>query len=395
MSTSSSWIKNLALLGASLVVALVLGEAALRVVGYNAPVWYQPDARLGWTLRPGLSGLWTREGRGPVEVNAAGLRDVDHKVEKPADTYRIAVLGDSYSEAFQLPAKEAYWALLPERLAACGVAAGKRIEVLNFGVSGYGTAQELLTLETKAIRYQPDLVILQFTNGNDVSDNARELSDEKARPFFVLRDGALQLDDTFARSPSFISRTSRSAQWTRAATDHSRVAQLGRAVKEMPLVSHAQAKAGAGIEQGLEASVLAPPRKPEWDEAWRVTEALIGKAAAYSKSHGAQFAVVTVPYAAQVHPDRKLRDALAAKLGVADLFYPDRRIGEYGAKNGIRAIALAPEMQRLADERGTFFHGFGNVGMGVGHWNAQGHRTAADLIARDLCSALPQPGASR
>src|SRR5216110_29492 len=158
MSTNSSWIKNAALIGASLAVALVLGEVALRVAGYGAPIWYQPDARLGWTLRPGLTGWWTREGRASVQVSSAGLRDAEHALDKPAGTYRIAVLGDSYSEAFQLPSKEAYWALLPERLAACGIAKGKRIEVLNFGVSGYGTGQELLTLETKAIRYQPDLV---------------------------------------------------------------------------------------------------------------------------------------------------------------------------------------------------------------------------------------------
>src|SRR4051812_14920762 len=396
MSTSSSWIKNLGLIGASLALALVLGEVALRVVGYSAPVWYDPDARLGWTLRPGLSGWWTREGHAPVEVNSAGLRDREHALAKPADTYRIAVLGDSYSEAFQLPAAQAYWALLPERLAACGFAAGKKIEVLNFSVSGYGTGQELLTLQTRAIRYQPDLVLLQFTNGNDVADNAPALAEEKAKPFFVMRDGALRLDDAFARSPAFTNRTSRSARWMRVASDHSRLVQLARAVREMPLISHARAggKAG-GIEQGLEPLVLAPPRTSAWQDAWRVTEALIAQTAAYSASHGAQFLVVTVPYAAQVHPDRKLRAALAAKLGVGDLFYPDQRIAEFGARNGIRAVTIAPEMQRIAEERGTYFHGFDNVGMGRGHWNAQGHRLAADLIARELCSATPQRSASQ
>ena len=46
---------------------------------------------------------------------------------------------------------------------------------------------------------------------------------------------------------------------------------------------------------------------------------------------------------------------------------------------------LAPEMQPLAQKSGTYFHGFDNVGMGRGHWNAEGHRAAARIIARRLC----------
>jgi hypothetical protein len=49
-------------------------------------------------------------------------------------------------------------------------------------------------------------------------------------------------------------------------------------------------------------------------------------------------------------------------------------------------VPLALEMQRLAEERKGYFHGFDNIGMGRGHWNAEGHRTAAELIARHLCA---------
>jgi hypothetical protein len=374
------------LVAASVLFSILCFEIVLRAIGYSAPIWYQPDARLGWTLRPGLAYWWTREGRAFVEINSAGMRDAEHALAKPHDVYRVAVLGDSYSEAFQLPREQAFWALLPERLAQCGIAPGKRIEVLNFGVSGYGTAQEYLMLEARAIRYRPDLVLLQFTNGNDVANNSAALEDEKARPFFVFgRDGALRLDDSFAGSPAFAHRSGRSWQSLRAASDHSRVVQLVRGIKEVPLMGRAHA--GGGVEQGLEPTVLAGPRTPAWEEAWRVTEALIAKTAEFSARNGARFAVFTVPYAAQVHPDYRLREALAAKLGVRDLLYPDRRISEFAKRNGIQAIALAPQMQGLAEARFTYFHGFENVGMGVGHWNAQGHHTAADLIARELCSA--------
>src|SRR5689334_23785552 len=52
---------------------------------------------------------------------------------------------------------------------------------------------------------------------------------------------------------------------------------LFRSVREMPLIRTANAKAAQGVEQGLEPFVLAPPKDARWEEAWRVTEALIDK----------------------------------------------------------------------------------------------------------------------
>src|SRR5688572_7877377 len=112
------------LLAVSLAAALVLGEAALRGIGYAAPIWYHPDPVLGWTLRPGLTAWFRKEGRALVSVNAAGRRDQHVPIGKPAGVYRIAVLGDSYSEAFQVEREQAYWALLPGRLQACGFEPG-------------------------------------------------------------------------------------------------------------------------------------------------------------------------------------------------------------------------------------------------------------------------------
>ena len=373
-------------LALALVVFLAAGELVLRVAGFSAPIWYLPDAQLGWKLRPGLAAWFTSEGRAFVRVNASGLRDRDHALDKPAGAYRIAVLGDSYSEARQVEAEQAFWALLAGLLERCGFAPGKRIEILNFGVSGYGTAQEYLTLKTNAIRYRPDLVLLQFTNGNDVTNNHYALEAKKTRPFYRLNpDGSLWRDDSFTSSAHFAVHSSRRNELLRRAADYSRVLQLVRSVQSGMLFRQAHAD-GAGVEQGLEAVVLAAPREPNWEEAWTITERLIAKAADTAKRGGAQFLVVTVPYAIQVHPDAAVRKALEAKLGVADLFYPDNRVAGFAKRHGIQAVPLALEMQGLAEERKAYFHGFDNIGMGRGHWNAEGHRTAAELIARHLCA---------
>src|SRR5262245_42026559 len=123
---------SLVLVGASTLVALLGFELLLRAIGYSAPIWNEADPQLGWRLRPGVQARYTGEGDAFVSINADGWRDRDHALEKPANAYRIVVLGDSYSEARQVPVEKAFWALLPRELERCGFQPGKRIESLNF-----------------------------------------------------------------------------------------------------------------------------------------------------------------------------------------------------------------------------------------------------------------------
>jgi hypothetical protein len=67
------------------------------------------------------------------------------------------------------------------------------VEVINAGVSGYSTDQELLWYENEGIKYETDLVILVIA-GNDVGDNERQLvSNIYYKPRFVFQDGGLVL----------------------------------------------------------------------------------------------------------------------------------------------------------------------------------------------------------
>jgi len=87
--------------------------------------------------------------------------------------------------------------------------------------------------------------------------------------------------------------------------------------------------------------------------------------------------LVVLTSGASVYPDESVRQRYAASLGVDDLLYPDRRLGRLGKENGFEVVSLGPAMQRRADESGTYFHGFSNTRMGVGHWNSAGHLAAA------------------
>lgn len=91
-----------------------------------------------------------------VKVNSAGLRDTEVSLNKPVGTYRVAVLGDSVVFGYGAEQKSVLSEVLENKLNERGI----RTEVMNFGVPGYSTKQEIVQLEHKVLNYKPDLVII-------------------------------------------------------------------------------------------------------------------------------------------------------------------------------------------------------------------------------------------
>jgi hypothetical protein len=385
-----------AVLATSLAAALVLGEAALRLVGFSFPSFSLPDDLTGSRPRPNMSGWQRNEGAAYIRINSHGLRaDREYPYEKPAGIARVAVLGDSFTYAAAVPPEATFPAHLERELNGCRAFGERTVEVLNFGVSGYGTAQELLTLRHRAARYSPDLVLLAFFPGNDVRNNSKRLEAARLRPFYILREGALVLDDSFRRDPEHLDNM-RIAE-NRAALQELRLYQLLRKLRagefsvrhNTPIAAAiAQGKQPASVltETGLDENVLREPRDELWLEAWIITEKLILAAAEESRRLGARFMLATLSSGGAVHPDPSLRRKYAEHLGVPDLFYPDRRIRGFAERHGIEVVTLGPEMQRRADETRTHYHGFANAMLGFGHWNQAGHEVAGMLLARYLCA---------
>ena len=377
---------------AALALVIVAGELGLRAAGFSAPIWYQPDARLGWSMRPGARGWFTKEGRAYAEVNPAGFRDREHPLAKPAGAYRIAVLGDSVVEAMQVDLKAAFWWQLQDKLRSCPALRGRGVEALAFGVSGYGTAQQALLLETTAMRYRPDLVLLAFAP-NDVRNNSAVLEPENERPFFRVDGAGLALDASFAKRTPFVRRFSALTEAYRSSSDWLRLVQLVQAARH-GVQTWRQAQAApaggdlAGVEPTTPIALFAPPRDAAWEEAWTITERLIARMQRYAGQHQARLAVAPITHSAQVHPDRATRRNLEDALGVPDLFYIERRLAALGAREGFAVIPLARELQKRAEAGGVYFHGFTNYRLGWGHWNEQGHAAAAGILAARLCPLL-------
>ncbi len=373
------------LLTGGVIIALLVAEAALRVAGISFPVFDTYDELRGVALRPGNEGWYQREGRAYLRINSAGYRDSEHEVAKPANTFRIAVLGDSFAEARQVAVEDTFWSHLGQPLGSCPAYGGRTVEVLNFGVGGYGTTEELLTLRKDALRYSPDLVLLAFFVGNDVRDNSRELTLAEGwrvpKPIYFRESGKLVLDESF--------RQSRGQQLLYEATHHSRLLQLVNEARRAWATRQAQAAAARNAEVRVGPAtvdeIYATPPDPAWQEAWQVTEELLGQMNREVEAAGARLVVVMVTTPEQVQPDPAVRHAFEQRLGVSDLFYADRRLSTVGQRDGFQVITLAERLQRVATERHVFLHGFKNSVLGEGHWNELGHREAGKVMVEGLC----------
>lgn len=174
-SSPPSPLQKLLAVGLGILLALAAGELLLRLVGAPevAPVrrgrlQLSANPRLVFEPVPGLAleGEEGDPGRFFEYVGASnrfGYRDRDHAPAKPPGTYRIALLGDSIAAGYRIQRTEdTFPALLERNLRAARLP----VEVLNFGVTGYNTQQEVETLRARALVFAPDLVLVAYCHND-------------------------------------------------------------------------------------------------------------------------------------------------------------------------------------------------------------------------------------
>ena len=370
---------------------MVIGEVGLRLFGLAKPAFYTYDQYRGWALRPGAKGWDVKEGEAYVRINREGFRGPETTIAKPPGTVRIAVLGDSFTEAQQVSEDQTFSAVIQRALSTCPAMQGRKVQVLNFGVNGYGTTQELMTLRHQVWQFSPDIVVLAVFTGNDIMNNSVTLETERCRPFYVYRDGEMVLagplwDSPVTRMRCMMRFEGRMRFDTRQSALVRVLDESWRVVKEHLPGKHHKRHETTGDELGINDVIYKPPTDPAWRDAWRVTDGLIAQMNREVKNRHAAFLVVTLTNGIQVWPDPDVRASYMKRLGVSDLNYPDQRIEALGKNDGFPVLALAPPLAAYADQHHVFLHGFKNTHLGEGHWNELGHRMAGELIAKKLCA---------
>ncbi len=283
----------------------------------------EKDELLGWLPRPSIS----REGETTNSKGMRGSREFPR--EKPPGVRRIAVLGDSFTYGLDVADEETYCAQMED------VTSG--IEVLNFGVNGFGTDQQYLYWKREASRYAPDVVLLGFFLP-DVERNVLSVRD-LPKPRFVLEGDELRLIEV----PALPMRE----------YVEGRVADCRSTSRVLDLLDYLRRRE-APTESAL-----------EFQAKMRLGLAILERFQAEVRAQGAFFAVVVIP-----HP-LLFDDPDQGRL--------TRAIEACGARAGFPVLDLTPRLREEARARpDRELYGDSE------HWTGAGHALAAECILEFL-----------
>jgi lysophospholipase L1-like esterase len=375
----------LALFG--LIIGLLLAEGGARVLDRfgcrdNAGNFWEPSRFAGWVHTPGVQGWAQRCLRGKPEwqvyttINSHGLRDREIPYERQG-AFRILVLGDSFTEGLQVPVERTFSKLLEQRLGGPGAP----VEVLNAGVSGYGTDSELLYYLNEGYKYRPDVVLLVFNTSNDILENHNGLMRGTGfpypdKPYFDFQDGRLEVQRY--PLPEVRPKARALAYVQRVLSRHSTLYRLLPAFNLGPGGAHAAMRPVPGT---LPTAVYLANYPEEWRDAWRITRGLVLRLRQAVESRGSRFAVAVINAKEEVS-DRRWKWTLFANpslKGPWDVDKPNRLITTFLARRHIPIIPLLDTFRAYFKSTGT--SGFYEWDV---HWAPPGHELAANAMARDL-----------
>ncbi len=336
---------------------------------FNARLsWTEPDREIGWGFTPGREYWFFAENDHAITgyINAMGWRDDERAAEKPRGTTRIAVLGDSYVEAFQVELDSTFVAIAGRALNA---RSGDAVyEVMNFGRSGMSPSEELLVLERDVLPCDADVDLLLFTPQNDPRDIDPATAADTSRPFF-RRAGSdsLVLDTSFEYQRDF-----RIREAINPLKQHSALVSLMmeryNAWRRQGRAQRIAAPAGA-LDLSPEQRMCTAHPEPVLVENYALCKRLIERMHDICSSHGVRFVLAAVPLVYEHESVKRLR-------GIDPTFDPDYFDKDLAALADRRAFRFVPM-------RGVFeaYHRATGRALHWQHWNYDGHRLVATLVA--------------
>lgn len=369
------------------LVALLLLEGLVRLAGAK-PVTYlrkfsQYHPVLGWEKSPLAEGHFRRgDARIYEKMNSRGLRDREYEYDKAANVFRILVLGDSFTEGYDVNVEDLFTEILEQRLNdSLSRQSGRTFEVINAGTGGYSTDQEYLFYSMEGKKYDPDLVILMVYAANDVYYTIRDKYGNYSKPLFELRQDSLVLTNVPLPKP-LVHETYK--KWLREMALYPIVTQI--ILQRLPSIARLLRHFGMISQSTLEVAIKDdgstssyPPSfsvyQVEYDartlKAWATTEALLATLARETRNAGSSLLICSIPDRFQIYDsDWKLtQERFHVDTLLWDPAKPDRVLQDISNKLGVPFLNMTPALRQSMN---PLYNGV--------HWNEAGNLEAAKVI---------------
>ncbi|MBT5875421.1 MAG: hypothetical protein HOH43_18515 [Candidatus Latescibacteria bacterium] len=377
---------NLSIFGCTLLIVWGCLEVAFALAAPQVPIkealLYAPHPVLRYVPNPGVDRRYrTTEFDTQVAFNSKGFRGPESVPDSSSRVFRILCLGDSFTLGAEVALEESYPYLLEEMLnqRSENRADSIRYSVLNGGVGGYGTFQELVFLGEFGLAQKPDLVLVQFYS-NDVKDNLRY------RAFWnsVFPDSSVfpVRDDVVA---PVIGSVSGSVEVARSGI---RTASILPDIKEvLEKNSHVYhffrariniLKSTLGVRKLTDFDdfmVMVREPSPDIEEGWDLTRRLYLQMRDISRQNQASLVISVVPNKTLLARDGRFDEWIAAE-GL-DMTIPHSVMTKFGSESQIPVLDLLPPLREAGALTDLHYDW-------DGHWNASGHRAAAIATASFL-----------
>lgn len=340
---------------AALLFAVATCEMAARIV-FPAPpnptrqpqIVYQSDPDLRYVLLPNQHG-WVDDGF--VTTNSLGFRGHEVASPKPRGRFRIVAIGDSVTFGWGVNDTETFCSQLEQLLARRFP--GRDVDVVNLGVGGYDTHQEVALLRRTVSRLQPDLVLVGFYS-NDVPE---ALGDQESAASVGTRLGSAdrQTGGVLHLNPAPTSFLDAQMRKSRA------IYTVGRVVKRL---AHRGEWGRSGFS--LELDLLNGRDSAELNTAWGRVAKQLNDLRSMAMSAGFSVSIVVLPPREQV-------------MGVYPHARFQSRLRAIAEQLGFSVIDPLPALAKSAADIGALF-----IPYDRNHPSAAGHRVLAESIAEYL-----------
>ena len=308
----------------------------------------------------------SKEYNSDIKVNSHGWPDVEHAYDKPNGVTREVIIGDSFVENFQLPLESRFFRQLQNKI-------GDKHEVIALGRGNTGTAQQYLILKNYGLKYDPDVVIHMFFEGNDVKNNSKILQNDPFLPYFTIDESGKLKQQEHAK------KSSRKMARLKDFLLNFRTVKLFLSVKQQVI----ERKENNNHDYPTDYHVYDKSYSTEFEDAWRVTKKLISETKAEAEKSGAKYILVAIPASEQVDTKKQIEIfKMYPKMNPNSIDFdkPEKILVEFCKENSIECHFMNSNFSEYlkGNMNGELYFSKD------GHWNQNGANMTSEFLYKVL-----------